>query len=194
MSKVDEVKSKVLIPKYFEEIIVPQLGDYYADYTVNFDVRPFVCCPLHDENTPSMKYYEETNTFYCFGCRAGGDVIQLHRLYNEKQSGVKPSFKDSVEYLYDYFVKRIHQTDKKRTYQRIVNKKHENSNVQLLRYEKYRTSLNNMVMADNTISEDKKVRIYDIIDEMDSLMEKQMVLAEDVIAYLNSYKDSVLRG
>ena len=34
-----------------------------------------VCCPFHADRTPSMKLNEEY--FYCFGCGATGDVIDL---------------------------------------------------------------------------------------------------------------------
>ena len=38
--------------------------------------RNFVCsCPFHSEKTPSCYLYPETQSFYCFGCGAGGDVI-----------------------------------------------------------------------------------------------------------------------
>jgi hypothetical protein len=40
-----------------------------------------VCCPFHDDKNPSMKLNKEY--FYCFGCGATGDVIDLaSRLYN----------------------------------------------------------------------------------------------------------------
>lgn len=39
------------------------------------------CCPFHDDKHPSMKLNEDY--FYCFGCGATGDVIELTaRLYN----------------------------------------------------------------------------------------------------------------
>lgn len=34
-----------------------------------------ICCPFHDDRTPSMKLNEDY--FYCFGCGATGDVIDL---------------------------------------------------------------------------------------------------------------------
>ena len=39
------------------------------------------CCPFHNDHTPSMKLNEDY--FYCFGCGATGDVIDLvAKLFN----------------------------------------------------------------------------------------------------------------
>ena len=36
----------------------------------------YVClCPFHSEKTPSCTVYTDSDSFYCFGCQAGGDVI-----------------------------------------------------------------------------------------------------------------------
>lgn len=32
-------------------------------------------CPFHDDKHPSFTVYPETGTYYCFGCKAHGDVI-----------------------------------------------------------------------------------------------------------------------
>ena len=40
----------------------------------------FLSCPFHSEKTASCKIYPKSNSFYCFGCGAGGDVIDFVRL------------------------------------------------------------------------------------------------------------------
>ncbi len=38
--------------------------------------RGYVClCPFHSEKSPSCTVYTDTESFYCFGCGAGGDII-----------------------------------------------------------------------------------------------------------------------
>ncbi len=36
-------------------------------------------CPFHNEKTPSFTIYPENQSFYCFGCGAGGDAITFVR-------------------------------------------------------------------------------------------------------------------
>lgn len=37
----------------------------------------FICCPFHGEKTPSLKIHRDY--WHCFGCGAGGDVIEFVR-------------------------------------------------------------------------------------------------------------------
>ena len=44
-------------------------------YGIEVGRNSMACCPFHDDKNPSMKLNEEY--FYCFGCGATGDVIDL---------------------------------------------------------------------------------------------------------------------
>lgn len=48
-------------------------------------------CPFHDDRMPSFVVYPETKSFFCFGCRAHGDVISF--LMQAEQR----SFTDALE-------------------------------------------------------------------------------------------------
>lgn len=37
----------------------------------------FATCPLHTDKTPSLRYYKDNNSWFCFSCNKGGDVIDL---------------------------------------------------------------------------------------------------------------------
>ena len=36
-------------------------------------------CPFHEEKSASFTVFPDTNRFHCFGCKEGGDVLDLHR-------------------------------------------------------------------------------------------------------------------
>ncbi len=50
-------------------------------------------CPFHSEKTPSFTVYTSDNSFYCFGCGAGGDAITFIR----KRENL--DYPDAVEFL-----------------------------------------------------------------------------------------------
>lgn len=39
-------------------------------------------CPFHSEKTPSFTVYPDTQSYYCFGCGAGGDIISFAKEIN----------------------------------------------------------------------------------------------------------------
>ena len=56
--------------------------------------RTYVCCcPFHSEKTPSCTIYPDNQSFYCFGCGAGGTVFT----FVQKTENV--SFMDAVRIL-----------------------------------------------------------------------------------------------
>ncbi len=50
-------------------------------------------CPFHSERTPSFTVFPSNNSFYCFGCGAGGDAISFIRRMENLD------YPDAVEFL-----------------------------------------------------------------------------------------------
>jgi DNA primase len=69
MTYSDEIKSRLTAREVFEF------------YGFNVNRAGFVCCPLHGEKTPSLKVYPGDRGWHCFGCHAGGDVLDFVQLY-----------------------------------------------------------------------------------------------------------------
>ena len=72
------------VPKMTIEEIKAQLSmsTVLAHYGLKVNRNKHINCPFHDDKTPSMRVYEETNTVYCFSgnCSHSGksmDVIEL---------------------------------------------------------------------------------------------------------------------
>jgi DNA primase catalytic core len=51
-------------------------------------------CPFHRDTRPSLVVYPNTHSFFCFGCRAGGDVIDFVR----RTQGI--NFREAIERLH----------------------------------------------------------------------------------------------
>lgn len=57
--------------------------------------NPKCLCPFHGEKTASFTIYPETQSFYCFGCGVGGDVVRFIRLIENLD------YMDAVKFLAD---------------------------------------------------------------------------------------------
>ena len=69
-------------------------------YGIEVKRSGMVCCPFHDDKNPSMKLNEEY--FYCFGCGATGDVIDLTaRLYNLSPKEAAEKLAQDFGLIYD---------------------------------------------------------------------------------------------
>lgn len=66
----EEIKQRVDIVQYAER---------FANKLIHAGGKYRCVCilPTHAENTASFWLYPKTNSYYCFGCRQGGDVIDL---------------------------------------------------------------------------------------------------------------------
>lgn len=65
MNKIELIKDRV------------RIEDVLALYGVTPNYKGKCKCPIHNDDTPSFQIYD--NHFYCFGCRAYGDVIELYK-------------------------------------------------------------------------------------------------------------------
>lgn len=77
-------------------------------YGIQTDRAGFTRCPFHNEKTASMKVYDGTRGYYCFGCHKGGDVINLVQGYFGLQ------FVDAAKKLNDDFNLGLDLTPQKR--------------------------------------------------------------------------------
>lgn len=64
------------------------INQVLGHYNLSANKNQMLCCPFHNDKTPSLQIYPQTNTYCCFSsnCTAGtGDVIEFIRLM-EKSS------------------------------------------------------------------------------------------------------------
>lgn len=77
MSLLEAVRKKVSIPKYFTEQI---------NGSVDLIETPSICCPFHDDHSPSFTYSLEKNMWRCWSNCGGGDVVEMHRINKKLHS------------------------------------------------------------------------------------------------------------
>lgn len=184
-----EVLRKVSIPDYIYEIVVPNMQEYYdGDYPVDFEVSRYIKCCFHSEDSPSLRWYEETNTFYCFGCGKGGrgpmgTVIGFHMYFTEKMTGRMASRNDAIVFLYNYFV---NGKDARNVLVDTRVEKKGNSETELAGYNLYKNDIDKAVQSDSTIPMEKKVDIYDMIDRIDMMLFKDIIRVNEARQALDS--------
>ncbi len=59
------------------------INDVFSLVGLSPNRKGFIVCPFHNEKTASLKLFNG-NSYYCFGCGRGGDVISFYQnFYNE---------------------------------------------------------------------------------------------------------------
>ena len=91
------------IPEYFRKYINPD---------IDLDKTPKICCPFHEEDTPSFSYSAERGVWRCFGaCHCGGDVYDLHRKnkhFKTRQEAINDlTGGKGIEQSNDYYISDI---------------------------------------------------------------------------------------
>lgn len=58
---------------------IEELIGRYTEIRHRGSRTPVALCPFHNEKTPSFVIYRDTQSYYCFGCGAGGDAVNFIR-------------------------------------------------------------------------------------------------------------------
>ena len=82
-----EVVDEVVLRNDIESVI----GSYVSLKRAGTNLKGL--CPFHSEKTPSFTVYPSDNSFYCFGCGIGGNVITFIRQMEHLD------YPDAVEFL-----------------------------------------------------------------------------------------------
>ena len=64
MHNLDIIKQRVQI-----EDLAERFGIQIANHKAK--------CPFHEDQDPSLQFYPDSNSFYCFGCATGGDIFNF---------------------------------------------------------------------------------------------------------------------
>lgn len=186
--KADLVKKNVTVQKYFDKMIIPAMSFYYDGEYIDFDAKPTCKCPLHSEDTPSFRCYTYSNSFYCFGCGEGGDIITLHIKFMDINMATKVTFEQAVTYLYETFIQGKESTFKQTTFE---SDEPLSTNLELIRFYKFRNDMEYSMLRDGDTALTKKIVAYSQMDNLDKLVNMNLMNATDALEALHRVRDKM---
>lgn len=116
-------------------VTIKDITDKYGIKVTNHMCK----CPFgHKDNSPSMKIYDKTNTFYCFSCHKSGDLI------NMVQFMYGLNFQQAMEKINDDF--NLHFSNKSCYNREQILKFEEEKQIKKLKEEEETKRINNLFM------------------------------------------------
>jgi DNA primase len=84
-----------------QKLSITQVLDHYG---MKADKNKRLCCPFHDDKTPSMQVYPETNTVFCFSsnCKLHGKAIDQIDFILHKENLTKHEAIEKAKTLLGY--------------------------------------------------------------------------------------------
>lgn len=74
-----------------------QISAFLADNGIAVESNKQICCPLHDDSTPSFSVNFATNEWKCFGCPDGGHYIDIWQKLTNKRTGSNYTIYSAVD-------------------------------------------------------------------------------------------------
>ena len=101
---------------FYSRVDIVQVVSAYVPLKKNGS-RYWGLCPFHHEKTPSFSVNGEQNLYYCFGCKAGGNVVQ----FVEEMEHL--TYREAVEYLAKQIHMPIPETQEDPDYERRLSQR-----------------------------------------------------------------------
>lgn len=93
--------SKVIMRRFYDAKTAInsslQISTFLADNGIAVESNRQICCPLHDDSTPSFSVNFATNEWKCFGCPDGGHYIDIWQKLTNKRTGSNYTIYSAVD-------------------------------------------------------------------------------------------------
>lgn len=105
------------IDKILEDCDIVKVAEKFGMTAKKAGIRYKALCPFHNDTTPSLTFYKDTNQCHCFSCGAHANVISLVQKiegYDFRQAAETIAKDFGVELEYEEMTDEQEQLNKKR--------------------------------------------------------------------------------